>query len=300
MKRCAGVLAVVVGLGAQAHAQAWTQPPAVAPAAPVVVEEAAAAATLMVAVLDLKGGAGAESKASALTTMLTSEVSAQANRRAISRNELQGLLTQQATAQLVGCDDPRCMADVAKLANADEVIAGTVEKLEGATVIGLSLMRTDGPDGPQIVARQKAAWRGSDDELLLVVRPLVQRLFDAQHAHEHVGGLSLFAPAGSSVVVDGTALGTAPITPIAALPTGVHRVQVSQAGYVTGDMDVVIARNETTISRVELVAEPITSQPWFWAATSGVALAAAGGVGAVVYFVSTNSADTRAVLGTPK
>jgi hypothetical protein len=299
MKR-AGVVAIVVGLGVQAHAQAWTQPPAAPPAAPVVVEEAPAPASLLVAVLDLKGGAGAESKASALTTMLTSEVSAQANRRAISRNELQGLLTQQATAQLVGCDDPRCMADVAKLANADEVIAGTVEKLDGATVIGLSLMRTDGPDGPQIVARQKAAWRGSDDELLLVVRPLVQRLFDAQHAHEHVGGLSLFAPAGSTVVVDGTAVGTAPIAPMATLPTGVHRVQVSQGGYVTSDIDVVIARNETTISRIELVAEPITSQPWFWAATSGVVLAAAGGVGAVVYFASTNSAGTHAVLGTPQ
>jgi hypothetical protein len=298
MMRRAVVLAVMA-LGAQAHAQAWTQPPAQPPPAPVVVEQAAAT-TALVAVLDLKGGSGAESKASALTTMLTSEVSAQPNRRAISRNELQGLLTQQATAQLVGCDEPRCMADVAKLANADEVIAGTVEKLEGATVIGLSLMRTDGPDGPQIVARQKAAWRGSDDELLLVVRPLVQRLFDASHAHEHVGGLSLFAPAGSTVVVDGTAVGTAPVAPMATLPTGVHRVQVSQAGYVTGDIDVVVARNETTISRVELVAEPITSQPWFWAATSGVVLAAAGGVGAVVYFASTNSAGTHAVLGTPK
>ena len=280
-------LAVVVALcGSSARAQ--NPDVVVAPAAPQA----------LVAVLDLKGGVGAEARAGALTTMVTAEVSAQKDRRAVSRNELMGLINNQATSQLLGCDQPACMADIAKLANADEVIAGSVEKLDGATIVGLTLMRTDGTDGPSIVARQKASWRGSDDELLLVIRPLVQRLFDPTNAHTHVGALELFAPDGTAVVVDGKSLGTTPVAPVRDLSTGVHRVQLAKDGYVTSDVDVVVARNETTITRVELEAIPWTSQPWFWAAAGGAVLVAGGAVaGVVAYGVVTQEQQTHVVLG---
>jgi hypothetical protein len=232
--------------------------------------------------------------------MLTAEVAGQKGMRAVSRNELQALLTHQSTAQLVGCDEPKCMADVAALVKADFVVSGSVEKLEGATVVGLTLMSAggDGQD-PAIVARQKAAWRGTDNDLLLVVRPLVQRLFDAQNAHTHVGAAEVFAPEGATLVLDDKAIGTAPVAAIRDLPTGVHRLMVQKDGFADEAVDLVVARNETTIVRVELEEIPLLSQPWFWATAGGVVLLAGGTAAGITTYAILNAEPppSRVVLG---
>jgi len=270
--------------------------PAAPPSAPVSEDVA------LVAILDLKGGEAAAAQASALTTMLTAEVSATRGMRAVSRNELQALLTHQSTAQLVGCDEPKCMADVAALVKADFVVSGSVEKLEGATVVGLTLMSAggDGQD-PAIVARQKAAWRGTDNDLLLVVRPLVQRLFDAQNAHTHVGAAEIFAPEGATLVLDDKAIGTAPVAAVRDLPSGVHRLTVQKDGFADGAVDLVVARNETTIVRVELEEIPLLSQPWFWATAGGVVLLAGGTAAGITTWAILNAEPppSRVVLGKP-
>jgi hypothetical protein len=272
------------------------------PPTPTVADAPAAppAERRLVAVLDLKGGEGAAAQAGALTTMLTAEVSAQDGYRAVSRNELQALLAHQSTAQLVGCDEPRCMADVAHLVNADFVVSGSVEKLEGATVVGLTLMDAGGDAaGPTIVSRQETAWRGSDDELLLVMRPLVQRLFDARNAHTHVGAVEVFVPEGARLVLDDKDLGTAPVTAIRDLGTGVHRLQVAKDGYANEVVDLVVSRNETTIVRVDLEEIPLLEQPWFWATAGGVALVAAGTAAGITTYalVTATPAPSRVVLG---
>jgi hypothetical protein len=287
---------------ADATPAAATPAEAPAPAPPTVPDAPAAppAARRLVAVLDLKGGEGAAAQAGALTTMLTAEVSAHDGYRAVSRNELQALLAHQSTAQLVGCDEPRCMADVAHLVNADYVVSGSVEKLEGATVIGLTLMHAGGDsEGATIVGRQKAAWRGSDDELLLVMRPLVQRLFDASNAHTHVGAVEVFVPEGARLVLNDKDLGTAPVTAIRDLPTGVHRLQIAKDGYSNEDIDLVVSRNETTIVRVDLEEIPLLEQPWFWAAAGGVALVAAGTAAGITTYtlVTATPPPSRVVLG---
>lgn len=259
-----------------------------------------AAENSLVAVLDLKGSANAAAQASALTTMLTAEVAGQKGMRAVSRNELQALLTHQSTAQLVGCDEPKCMADVAALVKADFVVSGNVEKLEGATVVGLTLMSAGG-DGrdPAIVGRQKAAWRGSDNDLLLVIRPLVQRLFDAQNAHTHLGAVEVFAPEGAALVLDDKVVGSAPVPALRDLPTGVHRLTIKKDGFADGAVDIVVARNETTIVRVELEEIPLLSQPWFWATAGGVALLAGGTAAGITTWaiVTATPPPSRAVLG---
>lgn len=279
---------------------------ATAPVAPTVPEAPAPPPVerRLVAVLDLKGGEGAAAQAGALTTMLTAEVSAHDGYRAVSRNELQALLAHQSTAQLVGCDEPRCMADVAHLVNADYVVSGSVEKLEGATVVGLTLMHAggdapDGSGGATIVGRQKAAWRGSDDELLLVMRPMVQRLFDAANAHTHVGAVEVFVPEGARLVLNDKDLGTAPVNAIRDLPTGVHRLQIAKDGYANEIVDLVVSRNETTIVRVDLEEIPLLEQPWFWATAGGVALVAAGTAAGITTYalVTATPPPSRVVLG---
>lgn len=253
---------------------------------------------LVVAILDLKATGGAEASAAALTTMLTAEVSTLPGFQAISRNELKSILAHQADAQTAGCQEISCMGDVATLVNAKRVLTGQVSKLEGATAISLTLVDTSDRE-PRIAARQEAAWRGRDDELLLLARPLIQRLFDAEHAGSHVGNIEFFTADGALVIVDGKEAGTTPFKgPLRDLPTGAHTVMVQKDGFLPQQMDVVVARNETTLARVDLQELALTDRPWFWAAAGGVVLLAGGtAAGITTWAVLNQPHDTKVALG---
>jgi hypothetical protein len=257
-----------------------------------------AADDTVVAVLDLKAAGGAEASAAAVTTMLTAEVAALPGYRAVTRNELRSILAHQADAQLTGCAEIECMANVASLVSAKRIIIGEVSKLQGATALSLTLVDTSNGE-PRISARQEVAWRGRDDELLLLARPLVQRLFDAKNAAQHKGSIELFAVDGASVIVDGRPAGTTPFKgPLRELATGAHTLRLEKEGYLPQTVDVVVARNETTLARVDLVEMAITDQPWFWAAAGGVVLVAGGAaVGITAWAMLTQPKDTKVSLG---
>jgi hypothetical protein len=264
-------------------------PPAPPAAAPVVVENK----KKLVAVLDLKGGVGAEATASAVTTVLTAEVGALDGYDAVSRNELQSVLQHQANASALGCDDVGCLANIGKLANAQLVISGSVDKVEGAHVLALSLID---PAGPNVVDREDVSWRGTPEEMLAVVRPTVDRLLAGPQAATHTGTLEIIAPSGATIVVDGKDVTAG--EPIRNLAVGVHRLKVSKQGLEPFDGDVVVAWNETTIARPELAEIPLTSQAWFWVTTGSVALIAAGvAVGITSFALLNDDAPARVVLG---
>ena len=250
----------------------------------------------LVAILDVKAGKDAEGAAAALTTMLTAEVAALPDMRSVSRNELKSLISHQADATLVGCEDVKCFADVAHLVNADLLIAGQLDRVEDALVLSLSLIDAA---TPAVVGRQEAAWRGKPDEMLALVRPLVQRLTDGPQAHNHKGTLEVFATEGATLVVDGREVGTAPLpAPLRDLATGVHTIEARRPGFVPLRQDVVVARNETTIARADLEEEPLLSQPWFWATAGGVVLVAGGtAAGITTWAILNQPQDTRVILG---
>jgi hypothetical protein len=253
----------------------------------------------LVAVMELRAGAGAEAMASALATVLTAEVGAQPGYKTISRNELRAILTHQADAQLMGCEEIGCLADVAKLANADLLVHGQVDKIDGAWVIGLTLLDPAGEDDtPTVVGRQEAAFRGPDDQALALVRPLVQRLAAGPMAQQHTGALEVFATEGAAVFVNGREAGSAPLQPLRDLPTGVHTLRVEKAGHIATQLDVVVARNETTISRVTLEEEVLWEQPWFWAAAGAVVLVAGGSAaGITTWAILNQDTPSQVVLG---
>ena len=78
-------------------------------------------------VLDIKSEDNAE-LARALTAVLSAQISMLDGFKAISRNDLNALLTQMETAQVLGCDDVKCAVSIAKAAKADYVVYGSVEK----------------------------------------------------------------------------------------------------------------------------------------------------------------------------
>lgn len=326
--RCTVVVVALSSVVGAAPLFAWAAPPAPAtdatapaatttetpptPATEVVAAESqgpiAAALTpvvapKLVAVLDLKPGVGAEAAAVAMTTMLTAEVSAIDGYKGISRNEIKSILSHSADAQLAGCNEPRCAADVAHLVNADVLVTGTVDKVGGATVVALSLIdagSVNGDEGPQVLGRQEAAFRGPDDQLLNLARPLAQRLFDGPNAAKHMGSLELFSQEGVTVVVDGKEVGPTPLASLKDITTGVHTLGFQKSGYQPQTVDVVVSKNEPTVVRVDLVEESLFEQPWFWAAAGGVVLVAGGTTaGIVIATIGSQEQPTRVVLGKP-
>jgi hypothetical protein len=298
---------------AQGVAPAPAAPPE-APPAPVEAVNAVAPGPIesalsppqekkLVAVLDLKPTVGAEGAAAALTTMLAAEVAAVDGYQAISRNEIKSILSHSADAQLAGCNEPRCAADVAALVNADVLVTGSVDKVGGATVVALSLIDAgakDGSDGPAVLGRQEAAFRGPDDQLLNLARPLVQRLFDGPNAANHKGTLEVFSQDGVLVVVDGKEVGETPLASIKDVPTGVHTLSFAKDGHIPQTLDVVVSRNEPTVVRLDLIEQSLFEQPWFWAAAGGVVLVAGGtAAGITTYALLNQETPTRVVLGKP-
>ncbi len=235
-----------------------------------------------VAVLDVKGVGSADAIAQAITTVLTAEVGALPNIKAISRNELKAIVSHQADASLVGCEAVGCMADIAKLVDADLLVTGTLDVADSAYVLSFTVID---PAGPRVVERQQFSWHGKPEGMLDAVRPYVDRLFAGPDAAGRTGSLEVFADDGALIVVDGKEVGRAPLSsPVRDLPTGVHALEVSKEGYDAYKGEMVVARGESSIARIALVEQPIYAQWWFWPVTGGAALAVAGaGAGLTAY-----------------
>lgn len=254
------------------------------PLAPGFVEPVTATGPARkVVVLDLRSSEMTAAIARALTVVITAEVDAAPGYKAVSRNDLQSLLTHQSEAQLLGCAEVQCMADIAKLAAADLLIAGSVEKLEASHLFSLELID---PSIPQVLERQTASWRDSPDRMVELARPYVDRLLAGGRAQHFEGALEVIAPAGARVVVDDNDVGQAPLpTLVRNLSTGVHTVNVSQDGYLPYVGDAVVVRGETTLVRAELIdeasARPWYARWWVWGSVGG-GLALVGGTAAVL------------------
>ena len=257
----------------------------------------------VVAILDLKVEGDAQALANALATVTASDVSARPGLKAVSRNELKALLAHQADASLLGCDSANCAADIAKLADANLVVAGTLGVVKGgeagpggkALVLTMSLID---PTGPAIVSRVDVTWRGDPEEMVTVMPPTLDRLFDGAKAANYTGAIELFAPAGVLVSLDGKEVGTAPIKSVVQnLPIGVHVVEVSGSGYVPGRKDVVVSHGETTVARLTLEEEPYYTQWWFWTAVGGgAAVAIGGGTAIAIATLQQPTPPTRVVV----
>jgi hypothetical protein len=267
-----------------------------APSADLSAAKATAtlSADKLVAVLDVKGGKDLDGTARALTTVLAAQIGAEPGLKAVAPSELKALLSHQADASLLGCDSVNCLANVAKMVDAKLIATGTVDFVEGAYLLSLSLIE---PAGPSVVSRQEAVWRGSADDLLGLVRPLVQRMVDP-HGQAHIGSLEVVAVDGARVVVDGKEVGVAPLSAaLTSLPTGAHSVRVESEGFLPYQNDIVVARNETTVARVTLEEISLFERPLFWTALGGSALVATGAViGITTWALLSQERPTRVEL----
>lgn len=258
--------------------------------------------TLSVAVLDLKGGGDVKGIAKALTTLVTSEVGAHAGYRAISKNELKAVLAHQADQRLLGCDEPQCLADIGKLAQAQRVIAGSVEQSKadvdgGAVVFSLTLID---PEGPVVLERVAFTWRSAVDDMVDLARPAVDRLLLGKKADALTGGLDILAPDGATIVVDNQELGAAPLKPIQGLSIGVHHIKARKAGFLPWDLDVAVSQGDSQVVQVDLLDETSVQPVWARWYVWGSALAGVVVIGGTVATIGTYqylTAPAKLVVG---
>ena len=212
-----------------------------------------------VAVLDLNSTEENADLARALTAVLSAQVSMIQGYKAISRNDLQALLTQMETAQVLGCDDVKCAVSIAKAAKADLVVYGSIEEIDGAHTFSLTLTE---PRTPQVLSRQNVVWRSDAAGMVDLVAPYTQKLFLGEQANTLKGDLDLIVLEGAKVFLNGKEIGDTPLSgPIRDLPIGQHAIGFKK-GYVTHKSDVVIGSAQTTAIRIELVDEASLKKLW--------------------------------------
>lgn len=230
-----------------------------------------------VAVLDLRSSEENAPLASALAAVLTSELGRRDGIQAISRNELRALLEQQATSALLGCESEKCAADLAGVIDADGIVTGAVDFIDGALIVSLAMID---PEGTTPTRRLEWTWRGSAAELVTIANPAVHRLLLGAAADSLKGSLRVGAPDGAEIVVDGESVAAAPLEDaLTDLSIGVHEVVVRQDGFAEKHTSVAVSPSETSIVDVTLDPLPFYTQGWFWgtvaAATGGVVITAA-------------------------
>lgn len=230
-----------------------------------------------VAVLDLKASDNDAPVANALASVLTAELGRRDDVTAVSRNEVRALLEQQSTAAMLGCESEKCAADLAKVLDADAIVAGSVDFLDGAHVVSLSYID---PAGAVETRRLEWTWRGPTAELVTLAGPAVHTLVLGDAAAGLTGRLQVDTEDGAEIVVDGESRGAAPLAePLAGLAIGVHDVLVRKDGFTERQTSVAVAADETAYASVPLEALPFYAQGWFWgtvaAASAGVLVASA-------------------------
>ena len=236
---------------------------------------------LQVAVLDIKSSEDNAELARALTAVLSAQISMLDGFKAISRNDLNALLTQMETAQVLGCDDVKCAVSIAKAAKADYVVYGSVEKIDEDHTFSLTL--TD-PTVPQVVNRQNVVWRSEATGMVDLVAPYTKKLMLGEKASDYVGSLDLLVMEGATVFLNGKEVGESPLAgPIRELPIGQHHLEITKKGFVTDKRDVVVANDQTTAVRIELIDKKSLKKLWqrwdFWTYVGlGTAAIAGGGI----------------------
>ena len=134
-----------------------------------------------------------------------------------SRNDTAAMLRPEGGRLGLSCDDgaQRCLADLGRLLGARKVIFGRV----GPQQISLKLVDVE---------------TGGEERRAEESGLPVTDLIEAASVHllapkRYLGSIAVTAPAGARVAVDGTAVGTAPLPPLAVVP-GQHLVTASVAG----------------------------------------------------------------------
>jgi hypothetical protein len=163
-----------------ADAPRVAQPGEAAPVAATSISPSARTASQKLMVLPPEVRLGVDARAAALVTdVLVTEV-----RRipgygsVVSTQDVQQALAAEQRRQLVGCSDPQCATDLARLVDVDEVLYGTLGLL-GGTELVLTITHLDVRTNKVLHGMAERLSGASEDAMLDAVPRLLSRMFPA-------------------------------------------------------------------------------------------------------------------------
>lgn len=256
------------------------------PAAAAVVPDKPATVRMMLPDLDVSPRFA--DAAAVLGQVVAAEAATLHGYTLLTSSDVRAVLDQEASKQLVGCDDTGCLAELAEALDAELVVSGKVgETPDGTPLVSLTLINAR---ALVVVNRVTAQWKGPTDRLADVVKTSTQRLLVEGHARVP-GGIRLTAlPAQARVFVDGEARVVGNDAHLAGIDVGVHDVTVEADDKLPRTIPVVVVSGADSVVDATLEDVPIATA-WLWAGGIGAVVVGAAATGAIAWFSGQGTAN---------
>jgi len=230
-------------------------------AAPTVTDAARVAdgkANPKMAVPDFQTSAGNESLAAMMAGSVATEIDRTGLFVVTTSDQVRALLSLERQRQLLGCNDDSCNSNIAELLGVDFMVNGRLTRLTDAkkatTGLTLDLAIVEVKTGKRVSSRELKGNSEADlvSKLTENVAALVAPLLNGRQGFIVV----IASEDGSVVKVDGTQLGTTPMTQRLQVPGGPHVLRIEKEGFTSVQKQVRVAPDQVTEEAVRLMPSP--------------------------------------------
>lgn len=236
---------------------------------------AAADRPVRVAILELETGQVDGAVVGALSSAVAQEIARRPGFEVITRGDVKGFLSLEATQSLLGCQGDACYGELGQILDVDRLVSGTLVPLGEGYFVGLSLI-----DARSARVESRSTLRAASADALVEGAPsLVSELLSepARLALTH-------QVSGARVFVDDALVGVMPLDPIPLHARGRVAVRVERADYPAWSAPAELTPGRTTRLRLDMRSnaelEARSRGRRAWGVATGLASLAALGGGA--------------------
>ena len=230
-------------------------------AAPNITDAARTAdgeANPKMAVPDFQTSAGNESLAAMMAGSVATEIDRTGLFTVTTSDQVRALLSLDRQRQLLGCNDDSCNSNIAEQLGVDFMVNGRLSRLidakKATTGLTLDLAIVEVKTGKRVSSREVKGNSEADlvSKLTENVAALVAPLLTGRQGFIVV----IASEDGSVVKVDGTQLGTTPMTQRLQVPGGPHVLRIEKEGFTSVQKQVRVAPDQVTEEAVRLMPSP--------------------------------------------
>jgi hypothetical protein len=210
------------------------------------------------AVPDFQTSAGNEPLAAMMAGSVATEIDRTGLFTVTTSDQVRALLSLDRQHQLMGCNDDSCNSNVAEQLGVDFMVNGRLTRLtdskKATTGLTLDLSIIDTKSGKRVSSREVKGNSEADlvGKLTENVAALIAPLLTGRQGFIVV----IASEDGSVVKVDGTQLGTTPMTQRLQVPGGPHVLRIEKEGFTSVQKQVKVAPDQVTEEAVRLVPSP--------------------------------------------
>jgi hypothetical protein len=210
------------------------------------------------AVPDFNTTAGNESLAAMLAGSVATEIDRTGLFQVTTSDQVRALLSLERQRQLLGCSDDSCSSNIGGQMGVDFLVNGRLTRLTDAkkatTGLTLDLSIVEVKTGKRVSSREVSGTTEADlvGKLTENVAALIAPLLSGRQGFIVV----IASEDGSVVKVDGTQLGTTPMTQRLAVPGGPHVLRIEKDGFTAVQKQVRVAPDQVTEETVRLMPSP--------------------------------------------